>query len=189
MAQAKVLSASEVQRALLVAASTRNPSRNRITLLLSILGGLRVGEIAALRLRDVLAPNHTIVSEIWLSKDQTKGHKGRTVFLSAKLQRELKAYVGGFKRSDLERALIPSNREGKHFSNTTLCMLIGSIYRKAGLKTSSHSGRRTFATRLNEQGVGMRTIQKLMGHKHISTTAIYCEVSDTILRNAVDLLS
>jgi site-specific recombinase XerD len=49
-------------------------------------------------------------------------------------------------------------------------------------------GRRTFATRLNAKGVGMRTIQKLMGHKHISTTALYCDVSDEMLRNAVELV-
>ena len=58
----------------------------------------------------------------------------------------------------------------------------------AGIRTSSHSGRRTFATRLHACGV-MRTIQKLMGHKHISTTALYCEVSDDMLRNAVELVS
>jgi hypothetical protein len=55
---------------------------------------------------------------------------------------------------------------------------------EAGIRTSSHSGRRTFATRLNAKGVGMRTIQKLMGHRHIGTTALYCDVSDETLRNA-----
>jgi len=34
----------------------------------------------------------------------------------------------------------------------------------------------------------MRTIQKLMGHKHISTTALYCDISDEMLRNAVELV-
>jgi integrase/recombinase XerD len=62
------------------------------------------------------------------------------------------------------------------------------IYETAGIRTSSHSGRSTFATRLNEKGVGMRTIQKLMGHRHIGTTALYCEVSDAMMRNAVELV-
>ena len=56
------------------------------------------------------------------------------------------------------------------------------------LRTSSHSGRRTFATRLNEKRVGMKTIQRLMGHRHIGTTAPYCEVSDAMMRNAVELV-
>ena len=50
------------------------------------------------------------------------------------------------------------------------------------------AGRRTFATRLNAKGIGMRTIQKLMGHRHIGTTALYCEVSDEVMRNAVELV-
>jgi site-specific recombinase XerD len=33
----------------------------------------------------------------------------------------------------------------------------------------------------------MRTIQKLMGHKHIGTTALYCDVSDD-MRNALELI-
>jgi len=47
----------------------------------------------------------------------------------------------------------------------------------------------TIATRLNATGIGMKTIQLLMGHQHISTTALYCKVSDNILRNAVELVS
>jgi integrase/recombinase XerD len=66
-------------------------------------------------------------------------------------------------------------------------MLLKEIYELAGIRTSSHSGRRTFATRLDARDVGMRTIQRLMGHKHISTTALYCDVSDEMLRSAVEL--
>ena len=47
---------------------------------------------------------------------------------------------------------------------------------------ASHSGWQTFATRLNAKGVGMKTIQKLMGHRHIATTALYCDVSDEMLK-------
>jgi site-specific recombinase XerD len=36
--------------------------------------------------------------------------------------------------------------------------------------------------------VGMRTIQRLMDHRHIGTTALYCEVSDAMMRNAVELV-
>ena len=34
----------------------------------------------------------------------------------------------------------------------------------------------------------MKTIQKLMGHRNIATTALYCEVSDAMMRNAVELI-
>ena len=64
-------------------------------------------------------------------------------------------------------------------------MLFKEIYELAGIRTSSHSGRRTFATQLNAKGVGMRTIQSLWG---IGTTALYCEVSEDVMRNAVELV-
>jgi hypothetical protein len=51
--------------------------------------------------------------------------------------------------------------------NVTLSMLFKEIYETAGIRTSSHSGRRTFATRLNAKGVGMRTI-----HRKAATTAL-----------------
>jgi integrase/recombinase XerD len=63
-------------------------------------------------------------------------------------------------------------------------MLFKEIYGLAGIQTSSHSGRRTFATRLNAKGIGTRTIQKLMGHRHIGTTALYCDVSVDVMRTA-----
>jgi site-specific recombinase XerD len=74
------------------------------------------------------------------------------------------------------------------FSNVTLSMLFKEIYELARIRTSSHSGIRTFATRLNAKGIGMRTIQKLMGHQNIGTTALYCDVSDETPRNAVELV-
>ena len=46
----------------------------------------------------------------------------------------------------------------------------------------------TFATRINEKGVGMKTIQRLMGRKNITTTALYCDISDQTMRNAVELV-
>jgi integrase/recombinase XerD len=88
--------------------------------------------------------------------------------------------------SDPDRPLIRSQR-GRAFSSLTLSMLFKDVYEMAGIRTSSHSGRRTFATCLNEKGIGMRTIQRLMGHKHIGTTALYCDVSETVMRNAVEL--
>ena len=82
----------------------------------------------------------------------------------------------------------PRSENGRAFTNVTLSMLFKQAYETAGIRTSSHSGRRTFATRLNEKGVGMRTIQKLMGRRNIGTTTLYCEVSDATMRNAVELV-
>ena len=82
--------------------------------------------------------------------------------------------------------LIASARTGGHMSSVTLSTRLKSIYRAAGINTSSHAGRRTFATRKNEIGIGMATIQQLMGHASIQTTALYCHVSDEQLKQAAN---
>ena len=80
MAQAAVLTEAEINKVLKIISIGRNSKRNRIAFLLSAWAGMRVGEIAALKLRDVLNPNGTIVQQIKLKAAQTKGDKGRTVF-------------------------------------------------------------------------------------------------------------
>jgi integrase/recombinase XerD len=186
MAQASVLNNQEIKRLFAVIETTRHSARNRLAFGLSIYLGLRVGEIAALKVGDVANSDGSPRREIKLAAHQTKGSRGRTVIVSSRVQAEIKAFLKD-KSLDPDAPLIASQKGG-FFSPHTLCMSFKDIYEMAGLNTSSHSGRRSFATRLNSKGVGMRTIQKLMGHKHIGTTASYCEVSDEQLRNAVDLV-
>lgn len=188
MAQATVLTQEDVKRVLAVIAAGRHAERNRIAFLLSVRAGMRVGEIAALTCADVVRSDGSVTTEIKLRKTQTKGHKGRIVYLNDKLRSELAAYIGGLKKLDATSPLISSQRNARAFTATTLCILFRKLYARAGLQNSSHAGRRTFATTLNAKGVGMRTIQRLMGHEHISTTAIYCDVNDETLRNAVKLV-
>jgi integrase/recombinase XerD len=168
--------------------TTRHADRNRLAFVLSLYAGLRVGEIAALTIGDVATNDGKVRREIKLGAHQTKGSKGRTVVLSTRVRREIAAYAKFRQVHHHDAPLIASQRNGRPFSNVTLSMLFKEIYEAAGIRTSSHSGRRTFATRLNAKGVGMRTIQKLMGHRHIGTTALYCGVSDEQLRNAVELV-
>lgn len=187
MGQAIVLTNADVKKVLSIIAVGNHAARNRIAFLLSVQAGMRVGEISKLTLGDVLNGEGGVLREIKLTAEQTKGNKSRVVYLSDKLQRELAAYVKTLPRTLSSFPLIYSQRRYAHFSNVTLCMLFKKLYEQAGLRNSSHAGRRTFATKLNAKGVGMRTIQKLMGHSNIQTTALYCDVSDEMLRNAVGL--
>jgi integrase/recombinase XerD len=188
MAQASVLSDTDIRRVFRIIETTRYAERNRAAFVLSIYAGMRVGEIAALKVSDVINQYGEIRSEIKLGAHQTKGSKGRTVILSQRIRREIGAYLKSRLAWPSDAPLIFSQRNHHAFSSLTLSMLFKEIYELAGIRTSSHSGRRTFATRLNAKGIGMKTIQRLMGHKHISTTAIYCEVSDDLLRNAVEIV-
>lgn len=186
MAKAKVLSKEEIKRVMRIADTGRNGLRDRVALSLSILAGMRIGEIAALKIDDVRGIDGNAVSVIHLAKHQTKGNRSRRVFVSDELRKLLTSYLATISGLDGGKALIRSTRTGGHFSNVSLSLRLKAIYLAAGISTSSHSGRRTFATQKNALGIGMRTIQHLLGHANIATTALYCDVSDEQLANAVN---
>jgi integrase/recombinase XerD len=137
---------------------------------------------------DVATQHGEARREIKLGAHQTKGSKGRTVVLSKRVRGEIDTHLKNRPNRNHDTPLIASQRHGRAFTNVSLSMLFKEIYEAAGIRTSLHSGRRTFATKLNAKGIGMRTIQKLMGHRHIGTTALYCDVSEDTLRNAVELV-
>ena len=74
-------------------------------------------------------------------------------------------------------------------SPNTMCQLFLDILKNCGFKdASSHSGRRTYITRLANKGVGVRLLAALVGHSHISTTQRYIDVNADQMREAVELL-
>ena len=91
--QAQTLSERELQRLLEFVAKTKSPKRNRAIILLTHLAGMRIGEVAAVRVCDVLASDGTVKKEIALNSTQTKGDKGRVVLLSARMQEIGRAHV------------------------------------------------------------------------------------------------
>lgn len=187
MAKAKVLTKDEIKRVMRIADTGNNGLRDKTALSLSVLAGMRVGEIAALTIGDVRDLDGKAVEVIHLTRYQTKGNHSRRVFTSDELRKILNVYLAQIRKLDDSKAFIRSSRTGSHFSNVSLSLRFKAIYAAAGIRTSSHSGRRTFATRLNAAGIGMATIQQAMGHANIATTAGYCWVSDEQLANAVNL--
>jgi integrase/recombinase XerD len=188
MARAKVLSRDEIKRVMRMADGTKHGLRDRVALALSIYGGMRVGEIAALKIGDVRGIDGRSVEVIHLTKHQTKGNRSRRVFLSEELQKLINTYLAHIEQLDDSRAFIRSSRTMGHFSNVSLSSRLKSIYESVGIKTSSHSGRRTFATALHERSVGIKTIQHLMGHQSIQTTAIYVTITDDQMAKAVNAI-
>ena len=164
-------------------------SRSRLALALSFYAGLRVGEIASLKATDVFDDAGNVRDAIMLHAENTKGNEARTVFVSARLRKEIMLYV--------VEAGCPVDRDGPllltqkrtAFSANTLCQLFGQLYKQAGIDgASSHSGRRSFISKLAHNGVSPKVIMTLAGHKHLTTTQRYIEVNDEMLRKAVNLV-
>src|SRR5690242_6849701 len=110
MPQASVLSDSDIRRVFRVIETTRYAERNRVAFMLSIYAGMRVGEIAALKMGDVVNQYGVVRSEIKLGAHQTKGSKGRTVILSGRIRREIGAYLANRKTWCVDSPLIFSQR-------------------------------------------------------------------------------
>ena len=110
------------------------------------------------------------------------------MYLNQRLRKALANYAKSKYLRELNRPLFESQKGG-HFSANTMCQLFLDIYKACGLKdASSHSGRRTYITRLAIKGVGVRLLAELAGHSHISTTQRYIDVNSDQLSQAVELL-
>lgn len=187
MKHAQVVTDKDTKRFLAHVARNSLAARNRCALQLSWLAGMRVGEIAALSVGDVLNAEGNVRNEIQLKAVQTKGRKGRTVLLNAQAQAELAVYLRTPGKPNPSCPLLLS-RVGKRFSANSLCQVFLRIYDEAGLdRATSHSGRRTFITTLAHKGVRVRVLAELAGHRSIATTQRYIELNENVLRAAVEL--
>ena len=132
--------------------------------------GLRVSEVVALRAEDIDS------KRMVLRVCQGKGMKDRYVMLSPKLLEVLREYYKAFRPTASLFFGYDKERPLDRGSVLRACRLIA---RRAGLtkRVTVHTLRHSFATHLLEAGVDLRTIQALLGHRSLRTTALYTFVS------------
>ena len=187
MKQAQVLNERDVKRVLAAITKRSYCSRDRAMFMLSYLAGMRVGEVAALRVSDVYEADGRVKEQIRLSSMQTKGGEARTVLLNAPAQEEMRFYARTLAREGNQPLFV--SKWGKAMSPNSLVQVFGRFYKLAGLSNaSSHSGRRSFITNLANKGVSVRVLAVLSGHRHLATTQRYIEVGEHQLRAAVELI-
>ena len=186
MKQARVLTATELKRVLVYCNGTKYAQRNRLAVLFSHYAGLRVGEIASLTWEQLLGMDQEIRNQFYLAAADTKSNEARLVHVNAKLKAEL---VATTKLTKAASGPIIRSQRGGHFSANSLAQVFARIYASVGFTdASSHSGRRWFITELAKKGVTSKTIMELAGHKQLSTTQRYIEVTDQMKAEAVQLL-
>ena len=188
MGQAKTLTDRELKKVLNFISCHKHAARNRAMLLTTHWSGMRVGEVAALLIGDVMNADGTIKTEVRLLPEQTKGKHARTVFIGERLRKELTTYISFIDASDLTKPLFYTQKRAG-FSANTMTQHFHWLYKQAGIDgASSHSGRRSFITALASKGVGVRVLMALAGHRNISTTQAYIDVNDEMKRAAVELI-
>lgn len=188
MGQALTLTDTQYRQVINSCTTRKHTQRDQAIIHTSFLAGLRAIELAALTVSDVYDHTGTVRSQFTIQGAQTKGGYARTVYVSNKLKRVFKDYHSLVAdRTPSDPLFMTQLRTG--FSANTMCQLFLQIYKDCGLRgASSHSGRRTFITKLANTGINVRLLAALAGHRHISTTQRYIDVNDHQLANAVELL-
>lgn len=146
----------------------------RPIVIMAVNTGMRRGEILNLKWSDVDLLNRKITIT------KTKNNEVRIIPINGILYQELK-------RIPRNGEYVFSKKDGKPYSDPKTAFQ--SALKRAGIEDFRfHDLRHTFASHLALSGIGIRTIQELLGHKDIKLTMRYSHLSPGHLQEAVNLL-
>jgi integrase/recombinase XerD len=183
--KSRVLTSSEFKRVVKMQQTNKYAIRNICCLYISYFLGLRAKEIASLCISSFVDTSGNLKKEVLLKRKMTKNAVQRRCYLTNdKLKKVVTEYLEFRKKNNTYNLDAPLILSQKRFGFTpdTMQKLFGRMYRAVGLDgASSHSGRRTFATKLIENGVAITNVQKLLGHKNVQTTTLYIQENPMLL--------
>ncbi len=161
-----ILSRAEVGRLLAAPA----PPRHRLLLATVYAGGLRLSEAIHLKVVDIDPERMTIRVE------QGKGAKDRYLPLSVRLLAQLRQH---WQQEPPGRWVFAEPRATRPLHPTTAQRVYWAAKRHAGISKPGgiHALRHAFATHLLEAGTDLHTVQRLLGHRSITTTIRYFHLS------------
>ena len=146
--------------------------RVRDWLLLALLAGLRVSEIAKIRGEDISPDGIYVLG---------KGDKPEMLPCHDDLWEVAQRYPrNGY--------WFPGPDNG-HIRSQRISVTVSQLFHSLGIEGSIHRMRHVYGTRLLRLGVNIRTVQKLMRHANLETTATYTAVDEDEKRDAINLLS
>jgi site-specific recombinase XerD len=162
------------------------PNLKHRTVLMTMYGsGMRIAEALALHVDDIDS------RRMLIRVQQGKGRRDRYTILPPTLLESLRQY---WKRFHPRPLLFAGQAPGRPLNQNSMHRAVRRIRKKAGLKKhlTTHTMRHCFATHLLEAGVDLRTIQLLLGHRSLNTSAMYLHVAAGALRSdgkPIDLLA
>lgn len=132
--------------------------------------GLRISEAVRLSIPDIDS------QRMVLRVQQGKGQKDRYVMLSPKLLEILRAW---WRVDKPKQWLFPGDIPGQHISKDAVEQACQKARRRCSISKpiTPHSLRHAFAVHLLESGTDVRTIQLLLGHRSLATTARYLRIA------------
>ncbi len=179
-----VLTLEEARRVLRAADDHRCPwmgFRNRALVAVLLFCGLRRQELADLKLSDV------DVRSRWLKVRRGKGGKGRSIPLAPEVAEAINDWLEF--RPQVDHEYLLTGLGGRRLEKNGLVGVFRAVARRAGVDrkgVSLHTLRHTFASLLLQEGCDLVSIQELLGHADLSTTAIYLHLDAAHLQGAME---
>jgi len=173
---------SEEMAQTLIAAADKPWQKAVVVLLLST--GIRRSEAVAITLDDLDLEKRQLLI-------RGKGGKERVVPLTDQTVETIRVYLQHRVKSS-SRNLFVSTWRGHPVKGRVVNRMLSNVIRKAGLQgegITPHKLRHTFATHLIRNGVDVRTVQELLGHADIQTTARYLHSDTRTKQSAVEKLN
>lgn len=152
---------------------SKHKTRDRLIILMLALTGLRRAELAALRPCDI--------ANGFLYVRGGKGDKDRVIPVATDLQVPLASFI--------DQNHVQTTSRIFPVTPKTIHHVISQYAAAAGISISPHGLRHYFATTLVERGAPLSSIQQLLGHASIATTAVYLDMVPSHLQSSISLLS
>jgi integrase len=145
---------------------------------LALYSGLRVSEIAALKIADI----NLASKDPYLIVRKGKRGRRRDVYIDKALAKHLKEFIA-YKKKALKEPTDPdaplfTGRDGGHCVPITLMKSFKRAIQEAGLPKhySIHCCRHTYASFLLHSTGNLRFVQKQLGHSGLNMTALYADI-------------
>lgn len=180
-----ILTIEEVDNLLDIKLDTPFDYRNKAMLELMYSSGFRVSELINLELSDIDLNNNYV-------RCFGKGSKERIVPVGEYSSKYLSIYINEY-RDSMKKGYYTEkiflNNHGKEMTRQGFFKIIKKIAKDKDINKNitPHMLRHSFATHLLNNGADLRTIQEMLGHSSISTTQIYTNVTNEILKENYDL--
>ncbi len=154
------------------------PNRDKLIIKILFLNGLRVSELASIKLSDIKGNRLKVLG---------KGNKERYAILSTDVLDTMQEYINLERGSTTQKHdYLLINSSGDKLSDRGIRFIVSEISKNSTLEKHvyPHMLRHSFATYFLTHGSDLRTVQTFLGHKNISTTQVYTHLSNEHLMQA-----
>jgi site-specific recombinase XerD len=143
--------------------------------------GLRISEALALQVRDIDSARMVVIVRAG------KGNKDRHVPLPQRTLELLRDYWRAYRPA--ARLLVTS--DGQPLADHRIRYYLKHAVKQSGLskRISCHTLRHSYATNLMEQGLDVRVIQGLLGHRSLKTTTLYLHMTQSVMQSVQEAVN